>query len=39
MLDEIDRKILRLLQADGRMTNQALAEAVHVSPAACFERV
>lgn len=39
MLDEIDRRILRLLQADGRMTNQALAEAVHVSPAACFERV
>ena len=39
MLDEIDRKILRNLQRDGRMTNQALAEAVHVSPAACFDRV
>ncbi len=39
MLDEIDRKILRTLQRDGRMTNQALSEAVHVSPAACFDRV
>lgn len=39
MLDEIDRKILRALQADGRITNQALAEACHLSPAACFDRV
>ncbi len=39
MLDEMDRRILRLLQEDGRMTNQALAEACHMSPAACFDRV
>lgn len=39
MLDDIDRKILKSLQIDGRMTNQALAEACHISPAACFDRV
>ncbi len=39
MLDEMDRRILRALQADGRITNQALAEMCHISPAACFERV
>lgn len=39
MLDDTDRKILRALQADGRITNQALAEACHLSPAACFDRV
>lgn len=39
MLDETDRKILRAMQADGRITNQALAEACHLSPAACFDRV
>lgn len=39
MIDEIDRKILRAMQADGRITNQALAEACNLSPAACFDRV
>lgn len=39
MLDEIDKRILRVLQEDGRITNQALAEACHISPAACFDRV
>lgn len=39
MLDNIDRNILRHLQADGRITNQALAQACHLSPAACFDRV
>jgi len=39
MLDETDRRILRTLQADGRITNQALAERCHISPAACFDRV
>ena len=39
MLDEMDRRLLRALQADGRITNQALAEACHISPAACFDRV
>ncbi len=39
MLDETDKRILRALQQDGRMTNQALAEACAISPAACFDRV
>ena len=39
MIDRIDQKILRILQEDGRTTNQALAEACAISPAACFERV
>lgn len=38
-LDRTDREILRTLQADGRISNVALAERVHLSPAACFERV
>ncbi|MDV6330731.1 Lrp/AsnC ligand binding domain-containing protein [Asticcacaulis sp. 201] len=39
MLDDTDRRLLRLLQADGRITNQALADACHISAAACFDRV
>ena len=38
-LDRIDRQILSLLQADGRLTNAALAEQVHLSPSACLRRV
>ena len=38
-IDKIDRKILRLLQADGRLANLKLAEAVHLSPTAVLERV
>lgn len=38
-LDRIDRRILVVLQADGRLTNQALAERVHLSPSACLARV
>lgn len=38
-LDRMDKEILRALQADGRMSNVALAERVHLSPAACLERV
>ena len=38
-LDRIDRAILNLLQRDGRLTNAALAEAVHLSPSACLRRV
>lgn len=39
MLDATDRRILRTLQSDGRITNQALAERCHISAAACFDRV
>ncbi|WP_269580983.1 Lrp/AsnC family transcriptional regulator [Roseibium sp. Sym1] len=37
-LDRIDRKILRLLQSDGRLSNADLAEQVNVSPATCHRR-
>jgi len=38
-LDRIDLKILRILQSEGRLTNQALAERVALSPSACLARV
>lgn len=39
ILDEIDRKILAALQEDGRMTIQALADRVGLSPSPCLRRV
>ncbi|MFN3585813.1 winged helix-turn-helix transcriptional regulator [Phenylobacterium sp.] len=38
-LDETDRRLLRALQADGRISNADLAERCHLSPSACSERV
>ena len=38
-LDTLDRRILRALQADGRISNLKLAETVHLSPTAVLERV
>jgi DNA-binding Lrp family transcriptional regulator len=38
-LDAIDRKIIQLLQADGRMANAKLATAVDLSPSACLRRL
>ena len=38
-LDSADREILEVLQTDGRITNAALAERVHLSPSACLRRV
>ena len=38
-LDRIDRRILELLQADGRMSNQELAQKVNLSPAPVLRRV
>ena len=38
-LDRIDRRILEILQLDGRITNQELSERVALSPRACLERV
>ncbi|TNF58631.1 MAG: Lrp/AsnC family transcriptional regulator [Rhodobacteraceae bacterium] len=38
-LDEIDRKILSELQADGRMTNVELAKRVGISAPPCLRRV
>jgi Lrp/AsnC family leucine-responsive transcriptional regulator len=37
--DVIDRKILQILQRDGRIANVELARRVHLSPTPCFERV
>ena len=38
-LDDTDRKILRALRADGRLTNLKLAETVGLSPTPCWNRV
>lgn len=38
-MDSIDKKILRLLQQNGRATNQWLAKQVDLSPTPCLERV
>lgn len=37
--DSIDLRLLDLLQTDASLTNQSLAERVHVSPATCLRRV
>ncbi len=38
-LDDIDRKIIAELQADGRMTNVELAKRAGISPPPCLRRV
>ena len=38
-LDAIDRRILRHLQADARLSNVGLAEKVGLSPSPCLRRV
>jgi len=38
-LDRVDRRILELLQNDGRMSNQELAEKVNLTPAPVLRRV
>lgn len=38
-LDRIDRQILAVLQQDGRINNQELAERVGLSPSPCLRRV
>lgn len=37
-LDDIDRRILAVLQVDGRISNQDLAERVGLSPSPCLRR-
>lgn len=39
MIDDIDRRILRALQRDGRMTMQQLAQEVGLSASPCARRV
>jgi Lrp/AsnC family leucine-responsive transcriptional regulator len=38
-MDELDRRILKVLQVDASHTNAELAELVHVSPPTCLRRV
>ncbi len=38
-MDTVDLNILERLQHDARITNVALADAVHLSPAPCLRRV
>ena len=39
MIDEIDARILDLLQADGRLSNAAIAEQVGLTTSTVFERI
>ncbi|MES2128038.1 MAG: Lrp/AsnC family transcriptional regulator [Pseudomonadota bacterium] len=38
-LDKTDRKILAILQADGRLSNQDVADQVSLSPSPCLRRI
>ncbi len=38
-LDRYDREILRILQEDGRINNQDLADRIGLSPSPCLRRV
>ncbi len=38
-LDKTDRKILAVLQTDGRLSNQDVAERVNLSPSPCLRRI
>lgn len=38
-LDKTDRRILAVLQADGRLSNQDVAEKVSLSPSPCLRRI
>jgi Lrp/AsnC family transcriptional regulator, leucine-responsive regulatory protein len=37
-LDRVDRRMLEVLQAEGRISNVALAERLHLSPSPCLRR-
>jgi Lrp/AsnC family transcriptional regulator, leucine-responsive regulatory protein len=38
-LDRVDRRILELLQVDGKLSNQEIAERVALSPSPCLRRI
>ena len=38
-IDRYDRQILAILQADGRISNQDLADRIGLSPSPCLRRV
>lgn len=39
ILDKIDLRILKVLQSQARITNQDLADEIHLSPSSCLMRV
>ena len=39
MLDQIDRKIIKTLQQNGKITNLEMAAKINLSPTACLNRV
>ena len=39
VLDSYDKEILRVIQDNGKITNQDLADSVDLSPSACLRRV
>lgn len=39
VLDSIDKKILQMVQSNGRITNQELSEKVGLSPSPCLRRL
>src|SRR3954454_961830 len=38
-LDSVDRQMLAILQSEGRISNAALAERLHLSPSPCLRRL
>src|SRR5258706_8028785 len=38
-MDAIDRRILAILQENGRLSNQEIAERVNLSPSPCLRRI
>jgi Lrp/AsnC family leucine-responsive transcriptional regulator len=38
-LDSVDRRMLAILQQEGRISNAALAERLHLSPSPCLRRL
>ena len=38
-MDATDRKMLAMLQEEGRISNAALAERLHLSPSPCLRRM
>ncbi len=38
-MDLVDRQMLQILQRDGRISNAALAEQLHLSPSPCLRRL
>ena len=38
-LDRVDRQMLAILQSEGRISNAALAERLHMSPSPCLRRL